>query len=146
MGRQDVRAYTGCPDCSKCTTSHAGLGLRNAGRGTAAVATAGISEAAMLFTANCRACGHKLSLHKREGAQNAAGRAMSAIFNPPPSVDGRPFPPSFYEGREVAATPSAAQQAAPVVPDGPEAGWYSDPDGTPNLRWWNGREWTDHRK
>ncbi|MCU1508242.1 MAG: hypothetical protein QOI02_398 [Actinomycetota bacterium] len=24
------------------------------------------------------------------------------------------------------------------------SGWYPDPAGTPMLRWWNGRTWTDH--
>lgn len=146
MGRTDVRAYTGCADCSKCTTSAAGLGLRNTGRGAAAVATVGISEVAMAFTANCRACGHKLSLHDRPGTQNVASRAFSAIVDPQASPDGRPFPPSFYEGQEPAPTPSASQPAPPVASNGVEAGWYSDPDGTPNLRWWNGQSWTEHRK
>jgi hypothetical protein len=25
----------------------------------------------------------------------------------------------------------------------PEAGWYPDPSGSPNLRWWSGRAWSD---
>jgi hypothetical protein len=25
----------------------------------------------------------------------------------------------------------------------PEAGWYADPDGAGQLRWWSGTEWTD---
>ena len=25
------------------------------------------------------------------------------------------------------------------------AGWYPDPDGGPNMRWWDGGQWTDHR-
>ncbi len=84
----------------------------------------------MFFTANCRACGHKMSLHHREGAQGVASRAMNAIFNPPDEA---------YES-------FAPTTQGPVVPSGPSAGWYSDPDGTPNLRWWNGQDWTDHRK
>ena len=31
----------------------------------------------------------------------------------------------------------------PVSPS-PPAGWYPDPEGT-ELRWWDGRRWTDHR-
>jgi hypothetical protein len=95
MGRA-INVHTGCADCGKCTTSNAGLALRNGGRGTAAIATAGISELAMAFTANCRACGHKMSLHNRPGAQSAVGRLVSGAVNPAP-VDNRPFPPSFYE-------------------------------------------------
>ncbi|WP_295105125.1 DUF2510 domain-containing protein [uncultured Microbacterium sp.] len=144
MGKP-VRVHTGCADCSKCTMSRAGVGVRNAGRGAAAVATLGVSEAAMAFSRTCTACGHQMSLHDRPGVQSAAGRAFGALVNGPADTDGRPFPPSFYEGRSepAASVPSAP---APVASKGPEAGWYSDPDGTPNLRWWNGHDWTDHRK
>ena len=24
------------------------------------------------------------------------------------------------------------------------SGWYPDPAGSPMVRWWNGREWTEH--
>ncbi|AEW93218.1 MULTISPECIES: phospholipid scramblase-related protein [Streptomycetaceae] len=26
----------------------------------------------------------------------------------------------------------------------PAAGWYADPHGTPDLRWWDGSQWTEH--
>lgn len=26
----------------------------------------------------------------------------------------------------------------------PQAGWYNDPSGSPNKRFWNGHTWTDH--
>ena len=100
----------------------------------------------MAFARTCNTCGHQMSLHDRPGAQSPAGRALSAAFNPPAATDGRPFPPSFYEGQEQAAEAPSARYAAPIASDGPDAGWYSDPDGSPTLRWWNGREWTDHRK
>lgn len=29
-------------------------------------------------------------------------------------------------------------------PQSPPAGWYPDPEG-PELRWWDGTQWTDHR-
>lgn len=143
MGRRQ-RILTGCSDCHKCTTSRVAVGARNAGRVGAAVATVGISEAAMALSRTCNTCGHQMSLHDRPGAQSAIGRAMSAVFDPGPNAEGMPFTPAFYEGRESPAQADA--QPAPVAVSGPEAGWYSDPDGTPNLRWWNGQSWTDHRK
>lgn len=30
--------------------------------------------------------------------------------------------------------------------DAPPAGWYPDPTGRPQLRWWDGLDWTDHRR
>ncbi|QWY84735.1 hypothetical protein SEA_YUNGMONEY_49 [Gordonia phage YungMoney] len=29
---------------------------------------------------------------------------------------------------------------------GPPPGWYADPDGAAAQRWWDGREWTEHRQ
>ncbi|RUQ07048.1 DUF2510 domain-containing protein [Microbacterium sp. HSID17254] len=144
MGRRQ-RVLTGCADCSKCTTSRVGVGVRNTGRVGAAVATAGVSEVAMAFSGTCNTCGHQMSLHDRPGSQSLAGRLIGAAVAPHDGSDGRPFPPSFYEGHQAQAAP-APTQPAPIAGSGPDAGWYSDPDGTPNLRWWNGQTWTDHRK
>lgn len=30
--------------------------------------------------------------------------------------------------------------------DSPRAGWYPDPTGRAGLRWWDGLDWTDHRR
>jgi hypothetical protein len=32
-----------------------------------------------------------------------------------------------------------------VSPELPPAGWYDDPEGA-GLRWWNGQQWTAHRR
>jgi Protein of unknown function (DUF2510) len=32
----------------------------------------------------------------------------------------------------------------PAAPSGPPPGWYGDPGGTSALRWWDGRQWTEH--
>jgi hypothetical protein len=33
-----------------------------------------------------------------------------------------------------------------MTPIGPEPGWYFDPDGGDNERFWNGEAWTEHRR
>lgn len=36
-----------------------------------------------------------------------------------------------------------ARYRRPVSDERPEAGWYPDPAGSPDLRWWDGERWTD---
>ncbi|MDA8207530.1 MAG: superinfection immunity protein [Actinomycetota bacterium] len=35
---------------------------------------------------------------------------------------------------------------APAAASGPEPGWYKDPDGSGQQRYWNGNAWTEHIK
>ena len=59
---------------------------------------------------------------------------------PEPAVD--PMPTTVYTPDPTpAATPEpAAAAAAPAVP----AGWYADPSGRFELRYWDGSAWTEH--
>lgn len=58
-----ARVQTGCPNCKRCTNSAVAESGRKAGRGYLALATGGASEVVRLGTRDCRACGHKMSLH-----------------------------------------------------------------------------------
>jgi hypothetical protein len=88
------RVQTGCPNCKRCTNSAAGEGGRKAGRAMAAMMTGGLSEGARLATGNCRACGHKMSLHAQVIATStpapspaSAGSPAVPAWSPDPASD-----------------------------------------------------------
>jgi hypothetical protein len=64
---------------------------------------------------------------------------------PSPNLDllsARPAP----SGADV-GMPRGAVPLEPIpVASGPPAGWYPDPGGTPQLRWWDGKGWSGHYK
>ena len=118
MGR---RVETGCANCKRCTNSAMSEAGRKLGRATVALSSAGMSEVARGFTRNCRACGHKMSLHE---ASTPAQQTVVVQNNPV-----APMPASY------APVPPPPSQIPP--------GWYADPYGQPCNRWWDGQAWTD---
>ena len=42
------------------------------------------------------------------------------------------------------STPTSSVSAPPATSTGAPAAWYADPSGRFELRYWNGREWTEH--
>lgn len=112
MGR---RVETGCANCKRCTNSGAAEAGRKTTKLMANLATAGIPAMAQAFTANCRACGHKMRLHDRAPAQQQA--AVTVVVQQPAGVSAPP----------------------PNIPPG----YYPDPNGAPCQRWWDGQQWTD---
>jgi hypothetical protein len=68
-----------------------------------------------------------------------AGDVVDAPVEEPPAADVAPEPePAGAESSSVPAPPAPAP--APSVP----AGWYSDPSGRFELRYWDGGQWTEH--
>ena len=43
-----------------------------------------------------------------------------------------------------ASAPAAAVSAAPATSGAAPAAWYADPSGRFELRYWDGKEWTEH--
>ena len=43
-----------------------------------------------------------------------------------------------------ASTPASSASAAPATSSGAPAAWYADPSGRFELRYWDGKEWTEH--
>lgn len=76
-------------------------------------------------------------------------------IDPTPAATPAPVASTSTWGESVAATPAAvvepvvqavapaAQPAAPVTPSVP-AGWYPDPSGRFEQRYWDGTQWTEH--
>ena len=67
-----------------------------------------------------------------------------------PAVSYEPTPVASYESSVAAASPievSTPQAAAPVNPAPvvtTPAGWYPDPSGRFEMRYWDGTAWTEH--
>ena len=88
------------------------------------VMTMGGVPVVQAFTADCRACGHKVSLHDRGGDPKGNAYAAPVAVQHPAPVPPRPVVPP----------------PPPQVP----AGWYRDPNGQPCNRWWDGHQWTNN--
>ena len=60
---------------------------------------------------------------------------------PPPAPAPAPAPPA-----PAPAPPPAPAPVAPVVHSAPvaPAGWFPDPSGQAQLRYWDGTRWTEH--
>ena len=43
-----------------------------------------------------------------------------------------------------ASAPAASVSAAPATSGAAPAAWYADPSGRFELRYWDGKEWTEH--
>jgi hypothetical protein len=117
------RVLTGCNNCKRCTNSGAAEFGRKVGKASAAFVTVGTSVMVGAFTANCRACGHKLSLHDR-GTGEPHGNSYATPVAPVPH-------------------PAAPVPAPPPRPVGPPPGWYPDQNAGVQ-RWWDGLGWTEH--
>lgn len=136
------RVRTGCHNCKRCTNSNAAEFGRMTGKAFAFLMTLGLSAFISLFTANCRACGHKLSLHDRTGTAGKGNSYVMPVQNVTQSVEVivPPAPAPAPAPQPLAPAPRRAAVAPP--PAGPPAGWYPDDAGA--LRWWDGVRWTEH--
>ena len=77
-----------------------------------------------------------------EPATPAAEPAAAIVIDPAPSYQ----PSSSYQPAAAAAAtvPPAAAAPEPAPTPAVPAGWYADPAGRFELRYWDGSTWTEH--
>ncbi|GGK62017.1 TerD family protein [Nocardia camponoti] len=118
------------------TTAHASASPNSATTytptGTGNVATAHATASQNSAASNAR------EFHDRDESANTAA-ARNGQARPerawPQSRDQSPTRPTSLTRRVI--------DVPPPPPEHPEvANWHPDPDGGPNLRWWDGDEWT----
>jgi hypothetical protein len=72
-------------------------------------------------------------------APEPAAPAMAPIVDPTPASTYQPTQ-TYQPAAQPVQTYQPAAQASPAVP----AGWYADPAGRFELRYWDGSTWTEH--
>ncbi len=72
-----------------------------------------------------------------------AAAPMAPIVDPSPAVNYQPAPAAQPAYQPAPAAQPAYQSAAAASPAVP-AGWYADPAGRFELRYWDGGTWTEH--
>jgi hypothetical protein len=65
------------------------------------------------------------------------------VSTPEPLATSEPTPVPEPAAAAAAAAPAAAPAPAASVPTTP-AGWYPDPSGRYEMRYWDGDKWTEH--
>lgn len=80
-----------------------------------------------------------------EPVAEPAGWAVAPEPAPEPSPEPAPEPVAAAAVAEQTfePQPAAVSAPAPVTPTVP-AGWYADPAGRYELRYWDGSQWTEH--
>lgn len=59
-------------------------------------------------------------------------------------VRGRSTPTTVPASASATLAPPAPSAPPVAVPATTPQGWYADPQGVAQFRWWDGRQWTDH--
>jgi hypothetical protein len=89
-------------------------------------------------------------------AAPAAAAAAAATTEPagwaaapeetPPSPDNAPIDaaPAAEAAAPAAAAAAAQPQAPPATVPSTPSGWYPDPSGRYEMRYWDGEKWTEH--
>jgi len=85
----------------------------------------------------CSMCGEQVPWSKEE-AEGMAAQAGGPGTAAAPPLDPVAAPVNPYQAPSEARYPISVP-----APSNPPAGWYQDPSGQPQQRWWDGRGWTE---
>ena len=79
----------------------------------------------------------------RTGTDEPAASAPTATSAPTAASAGWALQPESASGPATTSTPAPTPDPAPAAAAAP-AGWYADPSGRFELRYWDGGTWTEH--
>jgi hypothetical protein len=83
----------------------------------------------------------------RRAVEVYAAGATPALPAPTLQMPSRPAPAGLDVTVRGSSGPSGPVPLEPVPPaTRPPAGWYADPGGSSQLRWWDGKGWSSHYK
>jgi hypothetical protein len=74
----------------------------------------------------------------------AAAPAPAVTYQPAPAVTYEPAPVAAYQPSTYTPEPAPAPAPAPAPVVTTPSGWYPDPSGRYEMRYWDGMAWTEH--
>ena len=74
----------------------------------------------------------------------AAAPAPAVTYEPAPAVTYEPAPVAAYQPSTYTPEPAPAPAPAPAPVVTTPSGWYPDPSGRYEMRYWDGMAWTEH--
>lgn len=81
-----------------------------------------------------------------DGILNVTDQVLAAVLADDPNFLSESMAelPDLMAGLESQEVKEIARRRLGVPAQGPPPGWYLDPAGSTNHRWWDGTTWTDH--